>query len=154
MPEGADEDATVKEAAALDRKASAGVLTADRGAPTLRAVCDDYIITVQPDIRASTLTMYKGYVENHISGIGATPITRVSYDILEGFKRERLAAGTTPITLRKVLGCLKRILDHAVRRRFIDHNPISSLQMPRGQVDPTDEEDIMIFQPSEIHALI
>jgi integrase len=73
---------------------------------------------------------------------------------LEGFKRERLSDGVTPVTLRKVLGCLKRVLDHAVRRKFIEHNPISSLQMPRDQAEPTDEDRIIIFQPGEIHILL
>lgn len=155
MPEGSTEEATITEATALERKASAGVLTADRGAPTLKAVYEDYLSTIAPDIRASTLEMYRGHVGKHIAPqLGELPITRISYEALEGFKRERLAGGVTPVTARKILGTLKRILDHAVRRKFLDHNPISSLQMPRGQSDPTDDEDIMIFQPGEIHALI
>lgn len=154
MPEGSTEEDTINEASALERKAAAGVLTADRGAPTLGDVCEDYLGTVQPDIRPSTLKMYRGYVTNHIFEIGAIPITRITYEVLEGFKRERLDVGVTPVTLRKILGCLKRILDHAVRRKFIEHNPISSLQMPRNQSEPNDDDQIMVLQPDEIHALI
>lgn len=155
MPEGSDEAATVAAAAELERKASAGVLTADRGAPTLTDVCEDYLATVAPDIRASTVEMYRGHINRHIvPELGKLPMPRVSYEACEGFKRARLAAGVTPVTCRKILGTLKRILDHAVRRKFLVHNPMSSVQMPRPPADPTDDDDIVIFQPEEIRALI
>jgi hypothetical protein len=155
MPEGATEEDAINEASVLERKAAAGVLTADRWAPDLKAVCEDYLSTIKLDVRASTLEMYLGHVNRHIvPQLGALPITRMSWEALEGFKRERLAAGVTPVTCRKILGTLKRILDHAVRRKFLEHNPISSLQMPRAPSDPTDDEEILIFQPGEIHSLI
>ncbi len=155
MEEGSSEVAAIAKAGELERKASAGVLTADRGAPSLEKVCKDYVDTVKPDIRASTLEMYQGHIDRHIvPKLGDKPITRMSYEILEGFKRERLAAGVTPVNCRKMLGTLKRILDHTVRRQFIDHNPMASLQMPRGSSDPVEEEEIIIFQPEEIRAMI
>jgi hypothetical protein len=49
---------------------------------------------------------------------------------------------------------LKRVLDHAVRRKFIEHNPMGSVQMPRNPADPKAADDIVIFQPHEIRALI
>jgi integrase len=155
MPEGTSEEDTIAEATLLHRKISAGVLTADRGAPSIQVVCEDYLATVKADIRDSTLSMYQGHCNVHIvPDLGAMPITRVSYEALEIFKRSRLAAGVSPATCRKVLATLKRVLDHAVRRKFIEHNPMSSVQMPRNPSDPTDVDDIVIFQPHEIRALI
>jgi hypothetical protein len=88
MPEGTSEEDTSAEATVLHRKISAGVLTADRGAPSIQVVCEDYLATVKADIRASTLSMYQGHCNVHIvPHLGAMPITRVFCEALQIFKR-------------------------------------------------------------------
>ncbi len=123
--------------------------------PRFSEVADTWLASKEPNIRHTTYDQYKGHVENHLKPyFRKLKINQVNFDAIESFKAKGLSNGVTPPTLRKVLTTLGAILKYAVRMRYIDFNPASEVEKPRGKSIHNEKDEILVFTPEEIRALL
>jgi integrase len=123
--------------------------------PRFSEVADTWLASKEPNIRHTTYDQYKGHVENHLKPyFRKLKINQVNFDAIESFKAKGLSNGVTPPTLRKVLTTLGAILKYAVRMRYIDFNPASEVEKPRGKSVHGEKDELVVLTPEDIRALL
>jgi integrase len=105
---------------------------ADAGRLTVRAYLDQWLETVAPTLRASTVRRYRDLCRKHIDGvIGALLLAKLTTADVQRLYANRLAAGLSPTTVRHVHGVLHRALAQAVEWRLLAANPSATAKPPR-----------------------
>lgn len=155
MPKGTTKKEANEKLGELEKKIRQGSYTPAKDLPTFTKVADAWLASKEPNIRHSTYTLYKGYVENHLKPyFGQRKINQINFETVETFKNQSLKEGVTAATLRKVLVALGGIMIFAVRMRYADHNPVREVEKPRGKSVHDEKNEILVFRPKEIRALL
>ena len=108
-------------------------------------------------IKPSTMTVYRGYIENHIKpGLGAVHLCDLQPHQVQKFvnRLDRQGNGTKALsykTRRNIHGCLSAALETAKEIRYIRDNPASGCRIPRNadeapeQICPLEGDELPHF---------
>lgn len=138
----------------IEDRIEKGVYIQPKKMPRFSKVADMWLKTKKPNIRHSTYKQYKGHLENHLKPYFENyKINRVNYDKVEKFISHCLDNDMNILTLKKILINLGAIMTYAVRKRYIDYNPVRDMEKPKGQSEHTDKE-LNILTPVQILTLL
>ena len=139
----------------IEDKIDKGVYIPLKKMPRFSKVADMWLKTKKPNIRHSTYKQYKGHLKNHLKPYFENyKISRVNYDKVGKFISHCLDNGMTIPTLKKVLINLGAIMTYAVRKRYIDYNPVRDAEKPKGQSEHNEDKELNILTPAEILTLL
>lgn len=108
---------------------------------------DDYLLEWLRHLRVSQATQvsYTGHVQNHISPLlGAIPVARLTHRDVRRLITDRLDAGLSPSTVRRIHSTLHAALAQGVAERTLTHNAASKVPLPKVEerlVEAMTEED-------------
>jgi integrase len=94
-------------------------------APTLEEWAAQFLLTI-PHLK--TRLRYTSSVNNIKPSLGRLRLSRITADLVEDFKDERLAKGIGPATVNRDLAVLRRMLKLAERKRFIARSPFCEVE--------------------------
>jgi len=138
----------------IEDKIDKGVYVTPKKMPLFSKVADSWLKAKRPNIRHSTYKQYKGHLKNHLKPYFENyKIGQVNYDKVEKFMSHCLDNDIHILTLKKILINLGAIMIYAVRKRYIDYNPVRDMEKPKGQSEHKDKE-LNIVTPAEILTLL
>jgi site-specific recombinase XerD len=101
---------------------------------------DDYLaqwILTKHDVRESTRVSYAAHINNHISPLlGGIPVARLRPADVRRLVQDRLAAGLSPATVRRIHSTLHAALAQGVGERTLVENAASYVKLPRVEREP------------------
>jgi integrase len=151
LPEGTTKKAAKDILKELEDKVNKGIYIPNKRMPAFSEVADMWLKAKKPNIRESTHEQYSGHVENHLKpSFDGILINRIGYDQVEQFIDHCHDNEMNISTLKKILINLGAIMTYAVRRRFIDYNPVRDIEKPKGQSKHDETKDLNILNPSEL----
>jgi integrase len=136
---------TLTEAKRELRALHVGVDRGEEVAPsrrTFRVVAQEFLDMCESRVAAGemaprTLDHYRGDLDRHVlPKLGRHEIQKVTPDMLARFLAEKCASGLSPWSCRGLLTPLGRIFALAVRRNYINENPLRRLdssELPKGK---------------------
>ena len=139
MPKGTTEAKAQEELRIKLDQVAKGVYLPDSKTLLFSEVARDWLEHKKPNLRTTTWKVYEGHVRNHFHDLDGLKINRISIATVEKFIASRQLQGMNIGTLRKILVSLGQILSFAVRRRYLDYNPLRDAERPRKQ-EPCREE--------------
>lgn len=125
--------ATLKEAKSIERALEKQV--EDNRHPqtnmTLTELLDRWLEHATPDLAATTLRTYRGYIDRTIvPAIGSTKLGKLSPAVLDDFYGD-LRDTVAPATIRQIHAIIRRACSVAVRWGYLGVNPASNARPPR-----------------------
>jgi len=155
LPKGTTRAKAEEELRAKLDQVDKGVFLPDPQTPLFSEVAQDWLKHKKPNLRATTWEVYEGHVRNHFHDLDWHKINRISIATVENFITSRQIEGMHILTLRKILVTLGQILSFAVRRRYLDYNPLKDAERPKAQAQTYEEETneleaMKILTPSQI----
>jgi integrase len=121
--------------------------------PLFSEVVEDWLEFKKPNLRASTWGCYEGITRLHFIEFQNIRIDRITTAMVEGYISARLDKKMPLGTIRKNLVVLSQIFKYAVRHSYIEANPVTNAERPRGQGQETGPT-IRVLTPKEINSLI
>ena len=82
-------------------------------------------------MRASSLKSYTIYAGRHFGDFADVRISALTTAMIESFITEK-QAGNEIKTVRYIVGLLNQVLNYAIRHKYIESNPLSAAERPRG----------------------
>ena len=138
----------------IEDKIDKGIYVTPKKMPQFSKVADMWLKAKKPNIRHSTYKQYRGHLQNHLKPYFQNyKISHVNYDKVEKFMFYCLDNDMHILTLKKVLINLGAIMTYAVRKRYIDYNPVRDMERPKGQSEHKDKE-LNILTPVQILKLL
>lgn len=117
-------------------------------------VAADWLEYKKPNVRASSWAVLDGHIRNHLSDFAGMSIARITTKRLEKWISEKRDAGMHILTLRKILMNLGQIFSYASRHKYIEVNPMLSLERLRAQGDADITPEMKVLNPEQIRALL
>ncbi len=130
-----------------------GIYLPSKEIPTFKKVAEDWIIHKKVNLRASTWSVYNGHIRNHFNDLTDLKINRISTPRIESYIASRMEDGINILTLRKILITLGQIMAYAVKRKYIDFNPVREAERPRGQ-GKEEKKKIKVLNAEEINRFL
>ncbi|MEU4681340.1 tyrosine-type recombinase/integrase [Micromonospora sp. NPDC023737] len=85
-----------------------------------------------PTLKTNTMNRYTAYIHNDlIPALGAVPLERLTHDHVTQFIQRELAAGRSPVTLRRCVTNLSSALNDARRNHRLPQNAARFAMIPR-----------------------
>ena len=114
-----------------------------------------YQTQVLPNKRHKTANYYRNILDNHLlphfANIKIVRLTDVG--LIERYMAKRLVEGVSKVTINKTITTLGTVMRYAVRRGFVDSNPVSYVQkLRRGPEELV--EDKRYLTPEEIRLFL
>lgn len=114
-----------------------------------------YQTQVLPNKRHKTANYYRNILDNHLlphfANIKIVRLTDVG--LIEKYMAKRLVEGVSKVTINKTVTTLGTVMRYAVRRGFVDSNPVSYVQkLRRGPEELS--EDKRYLTPEEIRLFL
>lgn len=104
----------------------------DPATETLDAYLADWLRGIRPSVRPSTFISYSGHVKLHISPLlGGIQTSRLRPADVRRLIADRLAAGRSPATVRRLVTTLHMALAQGVREGRISTNAANGQRLPR-----------------------
>jgi integrase len=129
-----DQDSAELELDKLRRAYGAG---ADPATMTLEVYLEAWLLDHGPSVRASTLKSYRGHVRDHIRPLlGGIVVNRLRPADVRRLINDRLAFGSSPSTVARIIATLRIALNAAVRDRSIPDNAAAGVRLPRVDREP------------------
>jgi len=154
LPEGSTKTDARRVLREIEDKIDKGIFIPQKNLPVFSAVADMWLIAKRPNIRHSTYKQYKGHINNHLKPyFEGRRINRINYDEVEKFISHCFDCEITIPTMKKILVNLGAIMTYAVRKRYIDYNPVREVEKPKGQSEHEEGNGLSILTPNEILAL-
>lgn len=154
LPKGTTKKAAKAVLNDIEDKVNKGVYIPNKRMPGFPEVAELWLEGKKPNIRGSTYEQYRGHVENHLKPFfEGILINRIGYDQVEQFISHSYSEGVTIPTLKKILINLGAIMTYAVRKRFIDYNPVRDIEKPKGQSKHDESKDLNILNPAQLISL-
>ena len=154
LPKGATKGQAKEELRTIEDMLSKGVYLPHTKTPIFSEVAHDWLAHKKLKLRETTWEVYAGHVRNHFSDLDYLKINRITIASVEKFINDRQAQWMNLGTLRKILVTLGQILSYAVRHKYLDHNPLSEAERPRGQGKEKQDESIRILTPAQLNAFL
>lgn len=117
-------------------------------------VAADWLEYKKPNVRASSWSVLDGHIRNHLSDFAGMSIARITTKRLEKWITEKRDAGMHILTLRKILTNLGQIFSYASRHKYIEINPMLSLERLRAQGDADITPEMKVLNHEQIRALL
>ncbi len=109
----------------IQAKLKKGTFKAPDELPTLATVAAEWLTETATRVQVATVAGFQVHLDLHlVRALGDFRIDQIRPKHLEGFCREKLAAGLAPQTVNKILTTAARVFDHAIRHEHIDRNPV------------------------------
>src|SRR6266851_7363752 len=129
---------TRKEAA---RKLEAKLHERDQGAlvSSRRQSLEHYLAgwlrdTVKPSVRPATYRSYSGLIRTHIApALGKVSLEKLTPQQVQAFLNERLAAGSSPMTVSHIRAVVRTALNQAVKWQLLARNVAALADPPRAK---------------------
>ncbi len=153
LPEGSTKKKAMEALREIEDQLLKGIYLPAKKVPLFSDVAQDWLEYKKANVRASTLQMYKGHLENHFSMLDDLKINRITTAIAEKFINEKQNNGMNITTLRKVIVTFNQVMNYSVRHKYIDYNPVRDAERPKGQ-GGEEQEDIKILSPDEIKVFL
>jgi len=153
MPKGTTKKKAPEKLREVEDQLKRGIYLPDKKIPNFKEVAEDWIEYKKPNVRASTLKMYKGHLKHHFSDVDAMKVNRIATLTVEKFITCRQERGMNLTTLRKLIVTFNQIMNYAVRHRYIYTNPVRDAERPRDQ-GKAQKHHIRILNPSNISAFL
>ena len=134
----------------IEDQVARGIYLPDRKIPTFSKVAKDWLEYKKPNVRESTLKMYKGHLKHHFQDVDNIKINWITMAKVERFTTDRQTNDMSFTTLRKLIVTFNQVMNYAARHKHISHNPVRDAERPRGQ-GRSEKEQIRILTPSEIN---
>ena len=151
LPEGTTKSEAKKVLRDIEDKIDKGIYIPLRNLPFFSEVADVWLKTKKPNIRHSTYKQYKGHMENHLKPFYENlRINRITYDKVEKFISHCLDHNVSIPTLKKIIVNLGAIMTYAVRKRYVDYNPVRDIEKPKGQSEHDEDKELNVLTPREI----
>jgi len=155
LPQGTTKADAKKVLRDIEDKIDKGIYIHKKNIPLFSEVAEMWLKSKKPNIRHSTYEQYKGHLENHLKPFYESyRINQINYDKIEKFISHCLDSGVSVPTIRKILVNLGAIMTYALRKRYIDINPVREVEKPKGQSEHEEDNELNILTPSEILALL
>jgi integrase len=117
---------------------------------TFNELAESYLASLVT-VRATTMKSYRGVIQLHVQPyFGARPIRNITLADIENF-RAHLVGKIGVRTVNKSLTLLSMMLNHALRHRWISHNPALLAKKLKQQHAPVESR---ILTPQQIGALV
>jgi len=130
-----------------------GIYLPDKKVPLFSKVAQDWLRHKKANVRASTWNMYRGHLEHHFGSVDSIKVNRITPAKVEEFISEKQEDGMNLSTLRKLIVTFNQAMKYAVRHKYIDHNPVTDAERPKGQ-GVVEDEPMQILTPLEITAFL
>lgn len=153
LPKGTTKGKAREELRTIEEIVSKGIYLPTKKIPHFSEVAKDWLEYKKPNLRASSVKMYRGHLEHHFSKINDLKINRITTAKVEGFISAKQVNGMNLTTLRKIIVTFNQVMNYAVRHRYIDHNPVRDAERPRGQ-GGEEKQRIRILSSSEINVFL
>ncbi len=109
----------------------------DPATETLDEYLAGWLASYGPSVRPSTLTSYRGHVDNHIRPLlGGIRVAKLRPADVRRLVAELERKGLSPATVRLVVTTLRIALGRAVAERSIPDNPAAGVRLPRVVREP------------------
>lgn len=153
LPEGTTKKKTKEAMRDIEDQLARGIYLPDKKIPIFSKVAEDWLEYKKPNVRASTLKMYKGHFEHHFQDLYNIKVNRITMAKVEKFIADKQTSGMNLTTLRKLIVTFNQIMKYSVRHKYIDYNPVRDAERPNGQ-GKEEKEHIRILTPTEINAFL
>jgi integrase len=137
----------------IEDQVARGIYLPDKKIPLFSKVAKEWIEYKKPNVRASTLKMYKGHLKNHFQDVNNIKVNRITMAKVEKFIADKQTNGMNLTTLRKLIVTFNQVMNYAVRHKYIDYNPVRDAERPKGQ-GGEEKEKIKILTSSEINSFL
>lgn len=137
----------------IEDQVARGIYLPDKKIPLFSKVAKDWLEYKKPNVRASTLKMYKGHLEHHFKDMENIKINRITMAKVEKFIADKQINKMNLTTLRKLIVTFNQIMNYAVRHKYIDYNPVRDAERPKGQGEEG-KIQIKILTTSEINSFL
>lgn len=155
LPAGTTKSEAKKVLRDIEDKIDKGIYIPLRNLPFFSEVADVWLKIKKPNIRHSTYKQYKGHMENHLKPFYENlRINRITYDKVEKFISHCLDNNVSIPTMKKILINLGAIMTYAVRKRYVDYNPVRDIEKPKGQSEHNEDKELNVLTPREIISLL
>jgi len=134
----------------IEDQIARGIYLPDKKIPLFSKVAEDWLEYKKPNVRASTLKMYKGHLKHHFQDVDNIKVNRITMAKVEKFITDKQTSGMNLTTLRKIIVTFNQVMNYAVRHKYISHNPVRDAERPKGQ-GGVEKEQIRILTTSEIN---
>ena len=139
----------------IEDKVDKGIYIPRKKLPLFSNAADMWIKMKKPNIRHSTYVGYKGHLENHLKPFfEGYRISRINYDKVEEFISHCLDKNMTISTLKKIMVNFSQIMTYAVRKRYVDYNPVRDVEKPKGKSEHREDNKVSVLTPAEILSLL
>lgn len=99
---------------------------------TLDRYLHEWLDGIRSSVRSSTFTSYQGHVELHISPLlGGVVTVRLTHQDVRRLINDRLKAGKSPTTVRRIVTTLQMALGQGVREGRLPYNVANGQRLPR-----------------------
>ena len=125
-----------------------------RGQVTLARIADEWRAAELHHLKPKTIAGYEHILAKHISpAFGDRKLQALTAHQIQVWVNE-FAQSHQPSTIRNVYGVLTRLLDFAVRRRYLPVSPADSVRLPRATHAQADRRRRqLILGPAEIRSV-
>lgn len=155
LPEGTTKNEARKILHEILKQVEHGAYLPDKRIPTFSKVADQWLENKKLNIREHTYTSYECHVRNNLKlFFGETKITRINYDSILRFIAHEDSRGASVHHIRKSLVLLGGLMKFAVRKRYIDSNPVQDVEKPKGRSQYNDKDEMDILRPDEIRRFL
>lgn len=164
LPKGTDRKGANEKLGEMERKVRQGAYVPLKSLPVFSDLADSWLSSKQPDLRHTTHENYTGHVENYLKPFfGKLKLNQITYDTIDTFKTkalrgelpaECLKGKVKPSTLRNILRTLHGMMKYAVKRRYIDHNPVAEVEKPKGKSEHDETKEMRILTLPEIKVFL
>ncbi len=137
----------------IEDQLARGIYLPDKKVPTFDKVAEDWLEYKKPNVRQSTLKMYKGHLKHHFQDVDNIKVNRITMAKVEKFIADKQANNMNLTTLRKLIVTFNQVMNYAVRHKYVGHNPVREAERPKGQ-GGEEKEQITILTPSKINAFL
>lgn len=101
-------------------------------------------------LKRSTITGYRGYIENHIKpALGDYPVQRLTPLLIEQFYGDKLKAGLNPKTIHRFHAIIHNALKQATKEEIVKLNIADNVTLPKTQ-----NKEIQILTEEEVKRLL
>ena len=153
MPKGSTKKATKEKLREIEDQLARRIFIPEKKIPVFKDVAEDWIEYKKPNVRASTLKMYKGHIKHHFDEIKPLKLNRITTATVEKFITGKQLNGISLATLKKIIVTFNQVMNYAVRHRYIDYNPVRDAERPKG-TGKAEKPNIRVLDPIEINAFL
>ena len=116
----------------IEDQIARGIYLPDRKIPLFSKVAEDWLEYKKPNIRASTVKIYKGHFKHHFQDVDNIKVNRITMAKVEKFIADKQTNKMNLTTLRKLIVTFNQVMNYSVRHKYIGYNPVRDAEKTNG----------------------